>query len=199
MCKSRFWQLSGLLLASVLLSGCVTIPDSVKGTSAMPQQDLLRVMNAPELYMGQEARFGGKVVAVSNKNGMTRLEIAVMQLDNAARPILGSSTMGRIYADINGFVDPMNLTNQMVTVVGPLSGVEKGKIGDSSYTFVVMKVYGYQRWHKVQQIVSAPQPVDPWIWYGPGGGRRHGGYYYGPAPWGYYAPPPAQIQTILTD
>lgn len=197
--KSRFWQFSGLLLTSLLLSGCITVPDSVKGTSAMPQQDLMRVISAPQLYIGQEARFGGKVIGVSNKNGTTRLEIAAMRLDDAARPILGSATTGRIFADVNGFVDPINVSNQMVTVVGPISGVEKGKIGDADYTFVVVNVNGYQRWQKVQQVVSAPQPIDPWIWYGPGGGRRHGGYYWGPPPWGYYTPAPAQVQTILTE
>ena len=59
--------------AVILLSGCVTIPDAIKGTSAMPQQDLVRVMNAPQLYVGQEARFGGRVVNIDNKQGRTRL------------------------------------------------------------------------------------------------------------------------------
>ncbi|PUX51763.1 Slp family lipoprotein, partial [Cronobacter sakazakii] len=61
---------SGLLALSVLLvSGCVSVPDAIKGTSPTPQQDLVRVMNAPELYIGQEARFGGRVVNVDNEKG----------------------------------------------------------------------------------------------------------------------------------
>ena len=31
------------------LSGCVSVPDAIKGTSPTPQQDLVRVMNAPQL------------------------------------------------------------------------------------------------------------------------------------------------------
>ncbi len=54
-----------------------------------PQQDLVRVMSAPQLYVGQEARFGGKVVAVQNQQGKTRLEIATVPLDSGARPTLG--------------------------------------------------------------------------------------------------------------
>lgn len=189
---------SALLLASVLLSGCVSVPDSVKGTSAVPQQDLLRVMNAPQLYVGQESRFGGKVVKVTNLTGRTRLEIATQRLDDSARPILGSASVGRIFADVNGFVDPVDLNNQMVTVVGPIKGTEKGKIGDANYDFVVVNVTGYQRWHLTQQVVVPPQPIDPWIWYGPARGR-HGGYW-GPGPWGgYYNSGPAQVQTILTE
>jgi hypothetical protein len=44
--------------ATPFLSLLVTA-DAIKGTSPTPQQDLVRVMNAPQLYVGQEARFGG--------------------------------------------------------------------------------------------------------------------------------------------
>ncbi|RWR03794.1 membrane protein [[Pantoea] beijingensis] len=189
---------SALMLSTVLLSGCVSIPNAVKGSSPTPQQDLIRVMNAPQLYVGQESRFGGKVVNVTNLDGRTRLEIATQPLDESARPILGSASVGRIYADINGFVDPVDVNNQMVTVVGPIKGSEKGKIGQAVYNFVIVSVSGYQRWHLTQQVVSPPQPIDPWIWYGPRRGR-HGGYW-GPAPWGgYYNTGPVQVQTILTE
>ena len=48
----RFFMAGAVAIA---LSGCVTVPDAIKGTSPTPQQDLVRVMNAPELYVGQEA------------------------------------------------------------------------------------------------------------------------------------------------
>ncbi len=68
---------------AIALSGCVSVPDAIKGSSPTPQQDLVRVMNAPELYVGQEARFGGKVIDVQNQQGKTRLEIATVPLDSA--------------------------------------------------------------------------------------------------------------------
>ncbi len=61
------WLLAAAV--AVALSGCVSVPDAIKGTSPTPQQDLVRVMNAPQLYVGQEARFGGKVVNVQNQQG----------------------------------------------------------------------------------------------------------------------------------
>lgn len=45
---------------ALMLSGCVTVPDAIKGSSPTPQQDLVRVMSAPQLYVGQEARFAAK-------------------------------------------------------------------------------------------------------------------------------------------
>ncbi|MDU4665225.1 MAG: hypothetical protein E6Y37_21800, partial [Enterobacter hormaechei] len=44
----RFFMAGAVAIA---LSGCVTVPDAIKGTSPTPQQDLVRVMNAPELYV----------------------------------------------------------------------------------------------------------------------------------------------------
>ncbi|EJB8560193.1 hypothetical protein MW386_002929, partial [Citrobacter freundii] len=47
------WVLKGVLTGALafMLSGCVTIPDAIKGSSPTPQQDLVRVMNAPQLYV----------------------------------------------------------------------------------------------------------------------------------------------------
>ncbi|ELY4157492.1 Slp family lipoprotein [Cronobacter turicensis] len=182
-----------LALSVLLLGGCVSVPDAIKGTSPTPQQDLVRVMNAPQLYIGQEARFGGRVVNVDNQQGKTRLEIATLPLDSAARPLLGQPSRGRIYADVNGFLDPVDFRNQLVTVVGPISDTVEGKIGSSPYKFMVMQVNGFKRWRVTQQVMMPPQPIDPWMW----GPRPGWGYGYGP--WGWYNPGPAQVQTVVTE
>ncbi|EPS2708095.1 Slp/YeaY family lipoprotein [Cronobacter turicensis] len=182
-----------LALSVLLLGGCVSVPDAIKGTSPTPQQDLVRVMNAPQLYIGQEARFGGRVVNVDNQQGKTRLEISTLPLDSAARPLLGQPSRGRIYADVNGFLDPVDFRNQLVTVVGPITGTVEGKIGSSPYKFMVMQVNGFKRWRVTQQVMMPPQPIDPWMW----GPRPGWGYGYGP--WGWYNPGPAQVQTVVTE
>lgn len=192
--QKGFMQLLLAGLVTVALSGCVTVPDAIKGTSPTPQQDLVRVMNAPTLYVGQEGRFGGKVINLINQQGKTRLEIASVPLDEGARPVLGEPSVGRIYADINGFVDPVDFRNQLVTVVGPITGTEAGKVGSASYTYMVMQVNGYKRWRLQQQIMMPPQPLDPWF-SGPGAYPWRTGY----GPWGWYPPEPARVQTVVTE
>ncbi|WP_252403062.1 Slp family lipoprotein, partial [Escherichia coli] len=49
-------------------------------------------------------------------------------LDSGARPILGEPSRGRIYADVSGFLDPVDFRGQLVTVVGPITGTVEGKI-----------------------------------------------------------------------
>ncbi|MCT4702321.1 Slp family lipoprotein [Enterobacteriaceae bacterium H20N1] len=184
------------IVATLLLSGCVTVPDAIKGTSATPQQNLVQVMNAPELYVGQEARFGGRVVNIDNRQGKTRLEIATVSLDEGARPQLGEPSKGRIYADVNGFLDPVDFRGQLVTVVGPIMGTVEGKVGETPYKFLVVQANGYKRWRVTQQVVMPPQPIDPWFWGGPYPYRGHYGMWGGA---GWYSPGPAQVQTIVTE
>ena len=43
---------------ALMLSGCVTVPDAIKGSSPTPQQDLVRVMSAPQLYVGHKTSKG---------------------------------------------------------------------------------------------------------------------------------------------
>lgn len=190
---------AGILSVAILsLTGCATVPEVIKGTTATPQQNLAAVQSAPQLYVGQEARFGGSVVNMSNEKNRTRLEIAAVPLDSVARPILGERSTGRLVAYINGFVDPVDLRGQLVTVVGPITGAERGKIGETDYTFVVMNANSYKRWRLQQQVVMPPGPTGPWGWGGPGwGGPGWGPGFYGGGGW--YSPAPAQVQTVVTE
>ena len=177
---------------AIALSGCVSVPDAIKGSSPTPQQDLVRVMNAPELYVGQEARFGGKVIDVQNQQGKTRLEIATVPLDSGARPVLGEASRGRIYADVSGFLDPVDFRGQLVTVVGPITGTYDGQVGGAAYKFAVIRADGYKRWHITRQVVLPPQPMDPWMM---GPHPWHRGY----GGWGWYTPGPAYEESVVTE
>lgn len=185
------------LSSPLLLAGCVSVPDSIKGASQNIEQNFARVHASPQSFVGWEARFGGTVVNVVNQKEGTMLEIAVSPLDEGARPVLGSSSEGRLIAKTPLFLDPVDFKNRLVTVVGKITGSIDGKIGQTPYTYVTMDINGYQRWRLAQQVILPPQP-GPWG-YGPGPGwHGHGwGPYWGPG-WGWYNPGPAQIHTYVT-
>lgn len=52
------WLLAGA--AAAALSGCVSVPDAIKGSTPTPQQDLVRVMAAPQLYVGRKLALAAK-------------------------------------------------------------------------------------------------------------------------------------------
>lgn len=177
----------------LIISGCVSIPDAIKGTTQTPVDQVSVVQNAPKQFTGAEARFGGTVVGVSNDSGRTVLEIAVVSLDSGARPVLGEPSQGRVLASVKGFLDPVDFNGQLVTVVGPITGLQDGKIGMTAYRFVTMDATGFKRWRITQQIVMPPQPVGMWGWHhGPWGPGWNAGF-------GWYNPGPARIQTFVTE
>ncbi|NDK99140.1 Slp family lipoprotein [Photorhabdus bodei] len=178
-----------ILLGAVMLTGCITVPDSIKGTSPTPVQDLLSVKSTPELFIGQEGRFGGKVLGVVNENHRTRLEISSLPLASDASPELDEPSLGRIYVYVNDFLDPDDFKGNYVTVVGPIVGLKKGKIGCADYAYVVINAMGYQRWKVVQRVLMP---------YGPGPWNYYGYPYYSGWGWNWYYPDPTPVETILT-
>lgn len=78
--------------------------------------------------------------------------------------MLGEPSRGRIYADVNGFLDPVDYRGQLVTVVGPIAGVVDGKVGSTPYKFMLMNAIGYKRWNVVQQVVMPRSPSIRGCW-----------------------------------
>lgn len=178
------------------LSGCATIPDAIKGTSPTPVVQLSMVQNMPSQFIGAEARFGGTVVGVTNERDRTVLEIATVPLDSSGRPILNEPSRGRILAAVNNFLDPIDFQDQLVTVVGPITGLQEGKIGSVPYRFVAINVIGFKRWQVVQQIMMPLQPIPPWGWYGdPWGTGRHPNDPF----WRHPHRGPVRIQPLVTE
>lgn len=191
--KYRLVSKALFLSGALFLAGCVSIPESIQGTSATPVTNMNVVLTAPELYQGQEGRFGGRVIDVKNLPTSTRLEIAVMPLSKYdAAPELQQPSVGRLYANVMHFLDPSDYKNQYVTVVGTIKGVENGKVGEATYPFLELDVTGMKRWTLSQQVIM-PAPVMSWG-YGYYGDMPFWGYHYG---YGGYPYGAGQIVPVL--
>ncbi|MBD2796759.1 Slp family lipoprotein [Xenorhabdus sp. 18] len=182
---------AALLVGTLALAGCVSVPDVIKGTSKTPVENLFSVKNAPELYIGHEGRFGGKVLSVLNEKDHTRLEISAMPLASNAAPRLDTPSLGRVYAYVNTFLEPSDFKDHYVTVVGLITGLEQGNVGNSPYHYVVMNATGMKRWHESQRMIfPSAVATDPWNYYG---------NPYDPFWRGYPPLQPVSVETILTE
>ncbi|POT58613.1 hypothetical protein C3432_12075 [Citrobacter amalonaticus] len=185
-------KLIAFIAVTLLLSGCTTIPPSIKGNGQPDlQKDFLKIQKTPSLYVGQQARLGGLVINVINQPNETLLEIAVLPLNINARPEISAQYQGRLLAKSLTFLDPVNFRNHYVTLLGNLTGSRSGRVGNSAYPFITMNVSGYQVWQEETQIMPAPGfdygigPVWPADW--------NGMMYPG---WGWYDPP-LQVEKTL--
>ncbi len=148
----------GLMIIALAftLASCASIPENIKGNNQPDiQKNFISVHNQPGLYTGQQARFGGnggKVINVINTKNDTLLEIAVLPLNDSAKPQIDASYQGRILAQQKGFLDPVNYRNHFVTILGTIQGDESGFINKVPYNFVKVDLQGIQVWHLTESV-----------------------------------------------
>ena len=164
------------LLACLFLGGCVSIPQQIQGNN-----NLLATVSYQDInqnvarFKSQEVRLGGRVLNVVNTRNETSFEVAILPLDDNARPQLGTAIQGRIIVKANKFIEPLTLKDHLVTVLGTVTGTIPGKVGEAEYSYLTLSLLGYQVWQVRDNIV----PVGPYGMFGPGPYWRQG-YGWGP-------------------
>lgn len=165
----------------VLLAGCASaVPERIR-TEPADAPGLAAVLNAPAHYIGKTMRWGGVIVALSNRAEETRIEIVAKPLASSGGVKPSDKSPGRFIARVPGFLDPaVYVPTRLITVVGSLEGSEQGRIGDYPYAFPVVKVEAHYLWPRVEPVPRGDDPFlyDPWYPY----------YYPYPYPYPYRRP-----------
>lgn len=145
-------------LSALLLSGC-TVPNSIKGTTPYPQQNLEVIERAPQAYRGLEARFGGIVEATTydSKTNITQISIVVLDLDFVGSPMLSNDFKGIVLGYYTGYLDPVIYKNSLITVVGPILGYQDVVTDKGTRRLIQMKVNGFQHWDRPTESDDADQ------------------------------------------
>lgn len=160
-----------LAICACLLSGCVTIPEPLRGefSELAPDQ--------PEAA-AQRVRWGGRVIDVLPTADQTCLEVLGMPLDGSARPRDLDAEIGRFRACKTGFLDPaVFISGREVTITGSVESQVERQIGEYTYRMPQVRVETLFLWPERLdieriEIYNDPFPffgVYPW-WPGP--------YYY---------------------
>ncbi|TNH05637.1 Slp family lipoprotein [Testudinibacter sp. TR-2022] len=169
------------LLASAVLVACQLAPEGLGRDNAIISYKALQT--ADFACNCEQVRLGGKVIRATALAQQTEIEVLSMAVDRfTAKPILASQSDGRFIAVLNGFVDPLSLQDQYITVRGVLSGRQEGKIDQAQYVYPKIKVEDYHIW---QQVIEYYYDEDEWADYWEG--RRYG-RFFGPIPTRYPRP-----------
>jgi outer membrane lipoprotein len=176
--------LAGLLLSTLLLSGCAKPPVQLAGTFSQ-----ISVTEAQGGGMtGQRVRWGGVIVSTTPGKEDTCFAILARPLNAKARPQRTDESEGRFIACAHGFYDPAIYSHgRDVTVVGTLQQPEMHKIGKHEYVYPKVAAETVYLWP--HREYSPSYYYDPgwtdWYLY-PGGGPWPYGYYsplWGPSPY----------------
>jgi outer membrane lipoprotein len=105
------------------------------------------VQKAPAKYRGQILLLGGKVIKISNQEGVSELIVLELNLDNQDRPMDNDQSQGRFLVRSARFIDPAIFPpGTLITVVGRLQGSESRLIGKMRYTYPVIEPIETKKW-----------------------------------------------------
>jgi len=128
------------------MSACATKPplDSQGvDTALLPVQAAAE----PAKLKGRLVIWGGMIISAVNLQQQTQIEILAYPLDAKQRPDASKSTYGRFLARYDGYLETADLhEGQMLTLTGRLDGASVAMIGESQYTYPVVRINDYHLW-----------------------------------------------------
>ncbi len=127
-----------VFLAALLLSSCASgprYPTEGVELSVTPQQAASEI----SVLRGKHILWGGIIISSTNLKDQSRLEVLAYPLDSNQYPQTDSPPLGRFLLQREGYLETVDYApGRLVTVRGPLSDSESGKVGDTSYLYPVV-------------------------------------------------------------
>ena len=128
------------LVTAGLLGGCASDPFSGHeppdlDRKATPSQ----AITEPAKMKGRSVVWGGTIVAVHNLADTTEIAVLAYPLDDSNYPQTSKEASGRFIVQYHGFLDPlMYRLGRPLTVLGRVTGVRKGMVGQAPYQYPVV-------------------------------------------------------------
>ena len=142
--KLLSFTLFGTLIG--LLAGCATSPDfdTTKVDKALTPQS---VIAEPEISHGRTVLWGGTILDIHNLENSTQIEVLAYPLNSSHRPALDNQPLGRFIIQHKGYLEPTNYAQgRLVSVLGSVADSQSGKVGETSYTYPVIKAQQLHLW-----------------------------------------------------
>lgn len=169
-----------LLLLSVLLSACSSMPPVLKNVPAV-NVDLNQVQSNIAGYLGTPVRWGGTIIEVENEENLTRIQILYYPLNNSGRPRIDKEPEGRFIIQSSKFLDPAVYRDDTeITVTGNISGTIERTIGNKVLALPVVETGNIYLWPEDRYRNTYYGPYRGYYLYYPYRYNRFGYYYY---PW----------------
>lgn len=130
----------------LLLVGCAAGPRfDTKGVdqAVTPRQAAAEMPRV----QGSRVLWGGVVVNSTNLAESTRIEVLAYPLDSSQEPNLDANPLGRFLVLKQGYLETADYSQgRRVTVIGTLSRVRQGKVGQANYQYPVVSADRIYLW-----------------------------------------------------
>lgn len=163
---------------ALFLGGCAVYPDPIDIGEEVDLVSYETIVNGDQAGVGLKARWGGEIVAVTNKKDYSEIEILHYPNNHYGKPRRSTESTGRFKVRVRDFIDPLVFEKgRLVTFIGELGEPAEGVIGEQTYVYPVLIADGYHMWKKtVDYEVTAFSfsPFSPYWAFGPRYGYHRG-------------------------
>lgn len=131
---------AAVILTSFIVGACAATP---KFDPALYEAELTpgQVVASIDTAQGRPVMWGGAIVQSTNTNNGTQLEVLAYPLDRKQRPDEEKPAWGRFLAMEDSYLETLDFAQgRHVTIVGRITGVHQGTIGEATYTYPSVKV-----------------------------------------------------------
>jgi outer membrane lipoprotein len=153
----------------VVVSGCTYPISQQYREQARPDLTFSMVLKNPDAYIGSIVIWGGKIVATHNHPGETEITVLETPLGYEEKPIAAEFSRGRFIVRTLTFLDPaVSGPGRRITVAGEVIGKEMKPLGDTKYTYPVIKAKEIHLWRReIVYVYPRDYYWRDWGWYGP--------------------------------
>lgn len=149
-----------ILILSILLTILAACATGPKFDASRVNKTITPAMATADFAQAKEARilWGGVIIAVTNLQNTTQLEVLGYPLDSEQRPDTDKPPVGRFLAINPGYLETIDYAQgRLVTVTGALSELKEGRIGESIYNYPVVNIEQIFLWPKTNHTTT-PEP-----------------------------------------
>jgi outer membrane lipoprotein len=149
-----------------IFAGCSLAPQNLRVDENTPLTTFSQVKDDASSVQGASARWGGVIAKVTNNADNTMLEVVHFSLNSSSRPKQADKTLGRFKVYYKGLLDPLIYKQgRSITVLGQVSLLEDGVIGEHKYQYPVLNASAIHLWKNIEKV-DVRLRQDP-FWYSP--------------------------------
>jgi len=172
-----FKSLVCLIFVSLLVACSSSIPAEIR-LEPDGAPNVAKVREQVDLHISQPVRWGGVILNTENHENSSWVTIISQPLTAKGKPKSSKRSEGRFIAIVNGFLEPLEFSDdRQITVTGHIGSSKTQKVGEYMYEYPVVEVDNYYLWPKKVEPNYVNRYTYPYHYYDP---WYYPDYYYWP-------------------